>query len=30
MLEQMGDTYKATLDTREGPCIDIAQSGISL
>jgi len=27
MLEQMGDTYKATLDTREGPCIDIAQSG---
>lgn len=27
MLEQMGDMYKATLDTREGPCIDIAQSG---
>lgn len=27
MLEQMGDTYKATLDTREGPRIDIAQSG---
>lgn len=27
MLEQMGYTYKATLDTREGPRIDIAQSG---
>ena len=27
MLEQMGDTYKATLDMREGPRIDIAQSG---
>ena len=27
MLEQMGDMYKATLDTREGPRIDIAQNG---
>ena len=27
LQEQMGDMYKATLDTREGPCIDIAQSG---